>query len=293
MKNDIYLSYVIPSYNHARYIENVLDSIKNDGRTISYNYEIVIVDDGSSDASPDVIQRWIDNNKDISCKFHRQKNKGIAATLNKLYLLSEGEFVRPCSSDDLIIDGSSLSLLNKIREDVTCVFGDGILIDDNDVVISESSIEYHRGRKKNLSGDRVNEELIDRWCVAGPSLMLRKSFISTYTYDETSKIDDFDLFLTLLRTSAVQYVDTAVCKYRIHSTNTSKTKNVKARIDNIASFGRLISKHIELFPDGVLRNALIRQDKKNKAKYFFLRRKYFSACWCYLSFLLKHNISGL
>ncbi|MGK8176596.1 glycosyltransferase family 2 protein [Aeromonas dhakensis] len=293
MQDEILLSYVIPSYNHSKYIESVLDSIKKDGDKVLSNYEIVIVDDGSSDNSAEVIQRWIDNNRAVTCQFHRQENKGIAATLNKLYSLSEGEFVRPCSSDDLIIDGSSSVLLDEIRDSVACIFGDGILIDDNNDFISKSSIDYHRGLKRDLMYDKkINKSLIERWCVAGPSLLLRKSFIKNFKYDEAARIDDIDLFLTLLRTSSVQYVDIPVCKYRIHASNTSKTKNTSDRIKNLQSFGRLLNKHLHAFSDGVLRNVLLGQELKNRAKISFLQRKYFYTCVFFILYLLKKYSRG-
>lgn len=293
MKSDIILSYVIPLYNHEKFIERTLDSIRLDGDELACEYEIVIIDDGSTDRSSVIVEQWINEHVNVRCSFYKQENKGISVTLNNLYSLAKGDFVRSCSSDDLIVEGSSSLLIKNIRDNVACIFGDGIVIDNSGILISESSIMYHRGRKSYLIDDsKINEELINRWCIAGPSILLRKQFIRKFRYDESARIDDIDLFLTLLMNYSVQYIDAVVCKYRVHLSNTSKTKDISARVRNLQSFGALIDKHTQIYPHGPLRRALVRQGLKNKAKISFLRRDYFSACRCIVLYWIKKYWRG-
>ena len=120
------ISVVVPSYNHAPYIEACLDSIYfQDYR----NLEIVIVDDCSPDGSGDIIQRWVDNidvervsfaayydeekneivrhehrryDKKRTVVFMRNKqNMGSTRTYNRGFKASTGEYCAFVASDDI------------------------------------------------------------------------------------------------------------------------------------------------------------------------------------------------
>ena len=68
------VSVVIPVYNSEKFLEECLDSIL--AQTYQ-NIEVIVVDDGSTDASPDILERYSDKINIIS-----QKNQGLASALN-------------------------------------------------------------------------------------------------------------------------------------------------------------------------------------------------------------------
>ncbi|MEZ8128750.1 glycosyltransferase [Enterovibrio norvegicus] len=287
---DLKISYVVPAYNHARFISKSLESIKNDGVSSGYNFEIIIIDDGSIDATADIISDWCDNNKLVNVTFIRQLNQGITRTLNSLYSRARGEYIRPCSSDDIVEINSSKLMIDAFNENVSCVFGDCLLIDDDGNEVGRSSISYHRGNKHALTTGDLRLELIKRWCVAGPSLMLSREFVRKYRYDETSHIDDFDMFLTLIKLeNEIVFVDESMCKYRIHSTNTSKTKNIESRIINTTSFLNLIYKHLTDIGEPTYHHELNRLSYYTQAKLAYLKGDYFKLLKSLIHYLL---ISG-
>ena len=105
-------------------------------------------------------------------------------------------------------------------------------------------------------------------------------------YDETAKIDDYDLFLSMLKKpDAIFYINHIVCLYRIHGTNTSKTKNREQRIECQHSFLNIINKHMK--SDNFIH--YLRPVKyKTIAKIYYLQKKYIQCIAnLSLSFLLK------
>lgn len=276
-KNKKVISYLVPSYNHGKYVLALLESIKTDIQNLSESAEIVILDDGSKDASPIIIEEWVNANKnDIQIAFIiLSKNEGIPAVINKLIALSNGIFLRFSGSDDLLVHGSTQKMLESFagRPSVFCVFGDAIVIDTDGNAIYASSIAYHGGKAVRLANpERLKKELIQNWCLAGPSFLIRKSHYEVMRYDESLKIDDYDLYLSLLEMpGSIAFLNAAVCKYRIHDSNTSKTKNIQKRIENLSSFLKIIDRYIER---GVLANDLTPVKYKTIAKIKFLKNNY-------------------
>ena len=78
------LSIIIPVYNAAPLLDRCLDSVFN--QTTQYNYEVILVDDGSTDNSVEIIKSR--NEKNIS--FYQQKNAGPSVARNKGIELSNG-----------------------------------------------------------------------------------------------------------------------------------------------------------------------------------------------------------
>jgi len=91
------ISIIIPLYNCENYVLSALDSIKNQ---TSRDFEIIIVDDGSSDNSAAVVKEWIKFNPNIHTLFVRQENQGVSAARNKGLTLASGEYIMFCDADD-------------------------------------------------------------------------------------------------------------------------------------------------------------------------------------------------
>src|SRR2546423_7926382 len=86
------VSVIIPNYNYARYVGGAIDSVL--AQTHS-DIEIIVVDDGSTDASKDVLLNYGDSIKTIS-----QQNRGVSAARNNGVAASSGEYVAFLDADD-------------------------------------------------------------------------------------------------------------------------------------------------------------------------------------------------
>ncbi len=91
------LSVIIPTYNRADLIRSTIDSIVNCGEE---ELEIVVVDDGSTDQTPDVVRPL-----GSPVRYLRQDNQGLAAARNNGFQASCGKYVAFLDSDDLWLPG--------------------------------------------------------------------------------------------------------------------------------------------------------------------------------------------
>ena len=97
MKNDIYVSVIIPVYNAEQYLAECLESVIH--QTLK-NIEIICVDDGSTDGSFMVMQDYA--LKDSRISLIRQENKGVSAARNKGIERAKGEYIAFLDSDDYL-----------------------------------------------------------------------------------------------------------------------------------------------------------------------------------------------
>lgn len=91
------VSVVIPVYNAEKTIESTLDSVTNQ---IYKNLEVLVVDDGSTDASAEIIKNYIQKHKDYPIFYYHQENKGVSAARNLGMKNAKGEFIALLDSDD-------------------------------------------------------------------------------------------------------------------------------------------------------------------------------------------------
>lgn len=91
----LFFSIIIPVYNKAEYLERCLSSIANQ----SYrNWEVMLVDDGSTDGSSEICDRWA--SLDRRFRVIHQVNCGVSAARNRAFGALQGEYVCFCDSDD-------------------------------------------------------------------------------------------------------------------------------------------------------------------------------------------------
>src|SRR5437660_806769 len=88
------VSVLLPVYNGARFLEGGIESILSQ----SYrNIELIIINDGSSDDSAQIISKF----HDPRIRAYSQENQGLAATLNRAIHLAKGEYLARQDQDDL------------------------------------------------------------------------------------------------------------------------------------------------------------------------------------------------
>lgn len=124
------VSFIIPVFNCEKYIERCLKSIRRQGLN---SYEIVVVDDGSTDSTPDICNRAA--SEDSRIHVIHQENRGISAARNAGILLARGNYIAFLDSDDYYCDQTIQELLRKAEEkelDIVC--GDYTEISDSQII---------------------------------------------------------------------------------------------------------------------------------------------------------------
>jgi len=95
------VSVIIPTYNRARFIVDAMNSVrKQNYRPI----ELIIVDDGSTDATPDVVNQWKKRraSDQLNVYYHQQENRGAPAARNRGLVAAKGEYIQFLDSDDVL-----------------------------------------------------------------------------------------------------------------------------------------------------------------------------------------------
>ena len=150
----VIISYLVPSYNHARYLLEFLQYIALDMQQLDVAAELIIIDDGSTDGLPDIISSWLNAHTDkLQITYLSQQNRGLAATLNSMLDLAKGTYIRLCASDDVIIPGSTQVLYNQFQKtsaNCICMLGNARIIDANGITIDINSINFHGGNIHRL-----------------------------------------------------------------------------------------------------------------------------------------------
>ena len=139
-------SLIVPVYNRDDVIEETLESAKN--QTYK-NIELLIVDDGSSDDSANVINSWLELNADrfVNATYTYQENAGVCAARNNALSASKGEFIQFLDSDDLIhaerLELCAKSFSNPEIEYIETGF-EGFVTENGRKEIISTSLGHHR-----------------------------------------------------------------------------------------------------------------------------------------------------
>jgi glycosyltransferase involved in cell wall biosynthesis len=167
------ISVIIPTYQHAHTIERCVDSVLNQSRKAD---EIIIVDDGSTDGSAEILKKF-----DSSIKVVGQSNQGAPKARNNGFKLSSGSMVLFCDADVIMQEGMLKSLELALES-------------DSDAGYSYSGFLW--GWKKFRSYPFSKERLKKMNFVHTSALIRRDAFPG---FDEVLKrFQDWDLWLTIL-----------------------------------------------------------------------------------------------
>lgn len=243
---DEVVSVLIPLYNHEKYINECLESIKN--QTYK-NIEVIIVNDGSSDNSEQVIKLWIKNNADLKITYSSQENKGVTKTLNKMIGLAKGEYITLCASDDVLTSQSIEKRVEFLKNNplLEACIGDANVIGTHSEFINESAMKsLFYANYKRLQNNIV-KELVLNWSVVGPTFLAKKSLYERVgLYDENLLVEDREFYLRLLANNILGFIAMPVAKYRVHTSNISRrNKKAKWNIYNQIAISNL--KHVDKF----------------------------------------------
>jgi len=105
-----YFSVVIPMYNRARFIARALNSCLSQDFT---DFEIIVVDDGSSDGSADVVRGCTDSRVKLVC---HEMNRGVCPARNTGVAAASGEWVVYLDSDDELLPGALATMHRRMSE---------------------------------------------------------------------------------------------------------------------------------------------------------------------------------
>lgn len=221
---DPLISIVIPTYNAEHYIEQALQSVLD--QTLQ-DFEILIVDDCSTDRTVELVQSFKDN-RIISCV--NPQNSGPAYSRNRAIGLARGEWIA-------VLDGDDYWDLARLQ-----AMTDKAKVENCDIIADDLKLFYQTGkvydtvlrqRKANLSGIITPDQLV-KYDLGVMQPLFRKAIIGeALCYNEQLRFaEDFDLYLRLLLQGFKWYqMQEGFYYYRQHSTSSvRKTLALKQQI---------------------------------------------------------------
>lgn len=110
----ILLTYIVPVYNTAPYLDKCLTSLVNQGLAPD-EYEIIAVDDGSTDGSREVVENFANEHPQV--RLLSQANSGVSAARNLALDHARGRYVQFVDSDDYLVDNSMAPLMRRAVEE--------------------------------------------------------------------------------------------------------------------------------------------------------------------------------
>ncbi len=217
------VSVIIPAYNHERFIGAAIESVLGQ----SYgDFELIIIDDGSTDRTGAVIQGYTDPR--ITALY--QQNQDAYNTINRGLELARGDFIVILNSDD-VYTGDRLECLLE-RQKATgaqCIFTDVIPISDAGEEYSDPDFGWNCWHKKNRDfffacGDLYTAFLKGNFMVTTSNLFLTREAVQrTGTFSSLRYLHDYDYIFRVMLSfpGKVEYMhDRKLLFYRIHSGNT-------------------------------------------------------------------------
>lgn len=115
-EKNIIISIIVPIYNVEEYLEECLESIRNQTYT---NIEVILVNDGSTDGSKEICERFCQ--QDNRFKLVTQENQGASVARNRGVKESNGDYIMFVDSDDVVKDNIVEVLLSYMKTDVDIV----------------------------------------------------------------------------------------------------------------------------------------------------------------------------
>lgn len=212
------ISIICLCYNHARFIEKTLHSVK----TQSYkNIELIVVDDKSTDSSVQRIQNWLPLNSELQVHLIiNPVNLGNTKSFNKALKSSKGKFIVDLAGDDILnpnfIKHQLQGFYSSSYPNVGVVFCNVERIDEDDHHISfHFDISKDQKTKDTPPDGMIYNRLLHSYFINPASMMSKREvFEALDGYDERLAYEDFDFWIRSSRTFNYHFVDEVLVQKR-------------------------------------------------------------------------------
>ena len=207
---------LVPSYNHAPFVEKCLRSIFK--QTLA-PAKLLVIDDGSGDESARIIERLLPDCP-FPAEFIARENRGLSATLNEGFAFCrEEKYFAYLGSDDVWLPEflQNRARLLDSRPDAVLAFGHAFLIDDRDRIFdcTRDWVEYRE--------EQVLKNLLRGVPPVTSSVVFRRVALQGLRWNEDAILEDYELYLKLTARGTFAVDNQKVlAAWRQHGYNTSR-----------------------------------------------------------------------
>lgn len=205
------VSVICTCYNHDKYVTECMQSVMDQDYR---NFELIVVDDGSTDDSVGAIELFQKKFPEIVV-VKLEKNIGICKAFNTGFKMSSGDLLIDLAADDVLLPTRLSRGVENFRDaDINCgvVFGDAEWIDEkgNHLYFHSQKFPHHKVPRGNIYKD-----LVERYFICSPTMMFRRKIIDFMNgYDESLTYEDFDFWIRSSRRFQYHYDPEVLVKKR-------------------------------------------------------------------------------
>ena len=212
------VSVIIPVYNAKKYVCEALESIVEQ----SYVQEVILIDDGSTDGSMEVVQAWLDAHvaRTEGIRFrllYNAQNMGVAETRNRGVKEAEGTYVAFLDADDRFAPGKLKKQVELLEQTGACLCNTARVLMQEDGTLTQTIM--HTPEKITLADlEQTNYNNCS-------SVVVRRDIMRKYPMEHSEVHEDYLTWLRMLRdhTYAVG-IDEPLLQYRLSENGKSRNK---------------------------------------------------------------------
>lgn len=216
------ISIIICCYNSQNFLETTLKSVEQQ----SYKeWEIIIINDGSSDNTDNIINEFIKLNKHLSIIYYKQENKGLAFSRNKAVEFAKYKWIAILDHDD-IWQKNKLEIQNKeinTYSNSKLFFGDCYWLTENSILKKTrfenlKEKDFFNPYSLNLKKNYAYSNLIKYGCFITSSSVVfcKKAYLDVFGFNQSYKfITDYIFFNEVAKKYGLYCSNQVLCKYRL------------------------------------------------------------------------------
>ncbi len=274
---DLNISVIIPTYNRAKYIRDAIDSALNQTRLPD---EILVIDDGSTDETPEILAKYA-----APVRIIRQRNRGRSAARNVGLEEARGDSIMFLDSDDLLLPTNleRCAAVMAASPQIGVVYTDALIVD-----AKGQAVEVYTGAMPGPRPSGMVLGELSRRCFLTVSSLARRAAIGSTRFDQTmSHAEDYDFWRRLAGHWEFQYVDEPLMCYRYHELMTVHTGlvetlraelEVQQRIMRTPEFAALPAlERARTYCAHGAKHAVL--DRQHIAKQYFARAMHTAPCY--------------
>lgn len=217
------VSVIMPLYNSEKYISDAINSILKQSLE---NFELLILNDGSSDSGAKVVKNFKDPRLDI---ITHAENKGLVSSLNELIKISRGKYIARMDADDISLPDrlKKQTLFLEKHQEFGMVGSLYAKIDSNGLIQNVEAVP--------ISNSDIKLGLLVKNCFAHGSIMFRRSVLaySNYPYElNYPHAEDYALWLRLRKTTKMANLSEVLYLWRKHDQSVS-SNNVSMQLETV------------------------------------------------------------
>ena len=270
------VSLIMPVFNHEKFLGRSIGSIVNQNYN---NWELIIIDDGSTDSSSKIINEF----SDPRISYYHQENQGVlnlAKTINKGLDHAQGEFVTMVPSDDSWPE-ERLEIQVDVMKDKEIILSFGLMnfIDEKDKIIGKSDPTQFSNNLENFPVGSILKDLLKENFIGEPSVLIRTEYLNEiggYIQPLGMLAEDYPTMLELAKRGKFKFINKCLANYRFHGSQMTNLHIVDMKEKDkeyVLDFYSKLSH--ELKEVSKLRNGdlLAHWDEKVARSYFSLGRR--------------------